>query len=76
MLILNEIHEEDPAFPQALLLLADLYQMQGLYEVSEHKLLKAKEILPDEVLIDFALGELYLEEGKFIEAIKSLQQSN
>ncbi len=71
MLILNEIHEEDPAFPQALLLLADLYQMQGLYEVSEHKLLKAKEILPDEVLIDFALGELYLEEGKFIEAIKS-----
>ncbi len=44
----------------ALLLEADLYQLQGMPEVSERKLLQAKELLPDEVIIDFALGELYL----------------
>lgn len=71
MLALSAIHEEDPSYPQSLVLLADLYQMQGLYEVSEQKLLMAKSILPDEMIIDFALGELYLEEGKFIEAIRS-----
>lgn len=70
MLVLDKIHEEDASFPQALLLLADLYQMQGLYEVSEQKLLKAKSVLPNEVIIDFALGELYLEQGKFLEAIQ------
>ena len=53
-----------------MLLLADLYQMEGLYEVSEKKLLKAKSLLPNEVIIDFALGELYAEEGKFVQAIK------
>lgn len=71
MLALSEIHEEDPSYPQSLLLLADLYQMQGLYEVSEQKLQEAKSILPDEIILDFALGELYLEEGKFVEAIRS-----
>ena len=42
ILILEKIHEDDPSFPESLLLLADLYQMEGLYEVSEQKLLKAK----------------------------------
>lgn len=69
MLELEKISEDDPSFPESLLLLADLYQMQGLYEVSEQKLLRAKELLPDEVIIDFALGELYSEEGKFIQAV-------
>ncbi|MDZ5473249.1 tetratricopeptide repeat protein [Bacillus sp. 31A1R] len=71
ILALDKINENDPSYPQGLLLLADLYQMDGLYEVSEQKLLKAKAALPDEVIIDFALGELYLEEGKFLEAIRS-----
>jgi tetratricopeptide (TPR) repeat protein len=74
MLVLERISEKDPSYPQALLLLADLYQMEGLYEVSEQKLLKAKSILDEEVIIDFALGELYLEQGKFIEAIKSYEK--
>ncbi|RYI31251.1 tetratricopeptide repeat protein [Bacillus infantis] len=74
MLVLERLSEKDPSYPQALLLLADLYQMEGLYEVSEQKLLKAKSILDEEVIIDFALGELYLEQGKFIEAIKSYEK--
>ncbi|AND41231.1 tetratricopeptide repeat protein [Cytobacillus oceanisediminis] len=68
ILVLERINEHDPSFPQSLLLLADLYQMDGLFEVSEQKLLKAKEILPEEVIVDFALGELYAEQGRFLEA--------
>lgn len=69
VLELEKISFDDPSYPEALLLMADLYQIEGLYEVSEQKLLKAKELLPNEIIIDFALGELYSEEGKFIEAI-------
>ncbi|OZI11671.1 hypothetical protein CEW92_10240 [Bacillaceae bacterium SAS-127] len=74
MLQLDQMDESDEFFPRSLLLLADLYQMQGLYEVSEQKLLKAKRILPDEPVIQFALAELYLEQGKFLEAIKSYRE--
>lgn len=70
ILILEKISETDPSYPEALLLLADLYQMEGLYEVSERKLLGAKRLLPDEVVIDFALGELYSEQGETLKAIE------
>ncbi|MFS0656538.1 tetratricopeptide repeat protein [Bacillus sp. 179-C3.3 HS] len=61
--VLESIPEDDDAYPECLLLMADLYQMQGLFEVSEQKLLKAKELLPQETVIDFALGELYFSQG-------------
>ncbi|MDQ0213687.1 tetratricopeptide (TPR) repeat protein [Oikeobacillus pervagus] len=67
--ILEQFSESDSFYPRALLLLADLYQMQGLFEVSEQKLLKARELLPKEPIIDFALAELYMEQGRFSEAI-------
>ena len=70
---LEKINPNDPSFPQGLLLLADLYQMDGLYEVSEMKLLEAKNILPDEPIIDFALGELYAEQGRIKDAINAYQ---
>ena len=69
ILMLERISETDPVFPEALLLLADLYQMQGLFEVSERKILQAKKILPDEIVVDFALGELYSEQGEIKKAI-------
>ncbi|MGX6442563.1 tetratricopeptide repeat protein [Neobacillus sp. K501] len=71
ILELEKISEHDPSFGQSLLLLADLYQVQGLYEVCERKLLKAKEILPTEFIIDFALGELYSEQGEVIKAMNA-----
>ncbi|PLS16420.1 hypothetical protein CVD28_17895 [Bacillus sp. M6-12] len=74
MLLLEQIDPEDDIYPSALLLEADLYQMQGMDEVSERKLLKAKQSLPDEILIDFALGELYYQQGKFIESIASFEK--
>lgn len=57
--VLETIPDTDPSYPESLLLMADLYQMQGLFEVSEQKLLQAKSILDNEPIIDFALGELY-----------------
>lgn len=72
--ILSKIKERDPSYPQSLLLQADIYLMEGLFEVSEQKLLQAKLALPEEVIVDFALGELYSEQGKFIEAIRSYEK--
>lgn len=74
ILVLEKISEHDANFGQSLLLLADLYQVQGLYEVCERKLLKAKEILPDEVIIDFALGELYSEQGEITKAMEAYEK--
>lgn len=71
MLLLEKIDPKDEVYPSALLLEADLYQLQGMEEVSERKLLMAKDLLPDEVLIDFALGELYFQQGKDQKAIES-----
>jgi tetratricopeptide (TPR) repeat protein len=73
ILILEKISEEDPNFGQSLMLLADLYQIQGLYEVCERKLLKAKIVLPEEVIIDFALGELYSEQGEISKAMNAYE---
>ncbi|NMD70326.1 tetratricopeptide repeat protein [Bacillus sp. DNRA2] len=74
MLLLEKIDVDDDAYPQALLLLADLYQMNGLFEVSEQKLLTAKNLLPEEEIIDFALAELYGELGKFTDAIEAYER--
>ena len=71
---LLDIPEESETFPQALLVLADLYQVQGLYEVSEQKLLKAKDILPDEPVIQFALAELHFSMGKYAQAIRAYEE--
>lgn len=54
--------------------MADLYQMQGLFEVSEQKLLKAQAILPDEPVIDFALGELYFTQGAYGKAVRQFKK--
>ncbi|MCM3617358.1 tetratricopeptide repeat protein [Sutcliffiella horikoshii] len=69
MALLENIQEEDDVFVQSLLLLADLYQTQGLFEVSEQKLLAAKKLAPDEPIISLALGELNLSQGDYKKAI-------
>ncbi|MGY3714108.1 tetratricopeptide repeat protein [Sutcliffiella cohnii] len=67
--ILETVSKDDESYPQTLMLLADLYQAQGLLEVSERKLLEAKNILPSEPIIDVALGETYLSMGDYKKAI-------
>lgn len=58
--ILNEIDRNDPYYLHSLLILADAYEREGLYEVAEQKLFEAKEIVSkeEEHIIDFALAEL------------------
>ncbi|WP_059170952.1 tetratricopeptide repeat protein [Bacillus sp. FJAT-27445] len=68
ILLLEEIEPDDPSYGEALLLLADLYQLQGLFEVSERKLRLAKDTLPDEPVVDFALAELYSSTGEMRKA--------
>ncbi|MFD1038680.1 tetratricopeptide repeat protein [Virgibacillus byunsanensis] len=67
--LLNEIGEDDEAYLQTLIQLADLYQAQGLFEVAELKLLTAKQYEPNEPLVDFALGELLFSTGDYKKAI-------
>ncbi|MFJ7725559.1 tetratricopeptide repeat protein [Neobacillus sp. NPDC097160] len=74
ILVLEKISEQDVHFGQSLLLLADLYQVQGLYEVCERKLLQAKALLPNEVIVDFALGELYSEQGEIMKAMNAYEK--
>jgi tetratricopeptide (TPR) repeat protein len=73
ILVLERISVEDPNFGQALLILADLYQVQGLFEVCEQKLLIAKKTLPNEIVIDFALGEFYSDQGEVTKALSAFR---
>jgi tetratricopeptide (TPR) repeat protein len=67
--ILANIQSEDDYYIQSLLQAADLYQSQGLFEVAEQKLLEAKQLLPNEIIIDFALGELAFSSGEYKKSI-------
>lgn len=73
--MLLEIKEDDQAFLQAQLLLADLYQMQSLDEVAEQKLLLAEKKAPNEAIISYGLGEFYLERGDYIKSIPYLKKA-
>jgi tetratricopeptide (TPR) repeat protein len=73
ILVLERISVEDPNFGQALLILADLYQVQGLFEACEQKLLTAKKTLPNEIVIDFALGEFYSDQGEVTKALSAFR---
>ncbi len=67
--ILSHIEPLDDFYLQALMQLADLYESQGLFEVAELKLREAKSLSPDEIIIDFALGELLFSIGEYNKAI-------
>lgn len=72
--ILLEIKESDPVFLQAQLLLADLYQLQGLDEVAEQKLLNAENKVPSEPIVLFGLAEFYLSRGDYLKSIPYYKQ--
>ncbi|MEJ6400659.1 tetratricopeptide repeat protein [Nicoliella lavandulae] len=66
---LSEIKPDSPSYVQSLMIAADLYQTQGLFEVSKQKLLAAKKLAPDENVITFALAELCFSMREFDQAI-------
>lgn len=67
-LYLDAIDETSPDYVSALLVMADLYDMEGLTDVAREKLLLAADISPDPLVL-FGLAELDLDLGHFREAI-------
>lgn len=67
---LHQVKPDSPAYVQALLVEADLYQTQELFEVSEQKLLEAYRISPDEPIVEFALAEFYFLIRNYHQAVR------
>ena len=78
--LLQEFEQSSDNYVASLLLSADLYQTQGLFEVAEQKLIEAKQLSPHDPLINFAQGELAFSIGKYQQAIvhyeKVYQETN
>ena len=66
---LEEITSDSDWYVTALLVKADLYQMEGLPDVAREKLAEAKQ-LSDEPLVTFGLAEIDFELGNLNQAIK------
>lgn len=66
---LEEISSNDPWYVNALLIKADLYQMEGLPDVAREKLVEVSQ-LSDDPIITFGLAEIDFELGNFSQAIK------
>lgn len=65
---LRSLKRDSEYYLSGLLLLADLYQVQGLEEVAERKLLEANELNPTEPIIWHALAQFYLAQGDYYKA--------
>ncbi|PLA03215.1 tetratricopeptide repeat protein [Streptococcus anginosus] len=66
---LEEITSDSDWYVTALLVKADLYQMEGLPDVAREKLAEAKQF-SDEPLVTFGMAEIDFELGNFNQAIK------
>lgn len=65
---LDKIKTSSDYYLTALLMLADLYQLEGLEEVAENKLLEAYNLNQKEPIIWYALAEFYLSQGEYYKA--------
>ncbi|RPF55773.1 tetratricopeptide repeat protein [Aquisalibacillus elongatus] len=72
--LVESIEPDDPEYINALMILADIYQSQGLNEVAEQKLMQAKELQPDNYLIDFGIAELAFHNGEFQKAVEHYEK--
>lgn len=69
----HEVLYNSPHSTEKLMLEADLYQQQGLFEVGIEKLIEAKEMEPDDIVITFALAEMYYYDGQYLKAISNYE---
>lgn len=70
LLLLTDVGPDDEEYVQALLALADYYQMSGMAEAALSKIKEAHELVPEEAVIRFAYAELLLDSGKYGEATR------
>ncbi|WEG74268.1 tetratricopeptide repeat protein [Vagococcus intermedius] len=66
--LLESIPDSDDSYVESLIVLADLYQVIGVPEVSEKKIKEAQKLLPGEPVLLLALAELYFTMDKYEEA--------
>lgn len=71
---LTQIHQLDDNYLSAQVMLADLYQVQGLEEAAEQRLLQAKKTAPEEPVLTYALAEFYASSGQVSNAIELYKQ--
>lgn len=68
--VLEQVDTTDMEYgPRSLVLLADLYQSQGLDEVALAKLKEARNLAPEEPLLAYGLADLYMTLGAFDQAV-------
>ena len=72
--VLYDIPEDNQNYPSVLVILSELYKAQGYYDVAERKLLLAKELAPEEVILDFYLGTLLFESGSMERSAQYLER--
>ena len=72
--VLYDIPEDNPNYPSVLVILSELYKAQGYYDVAERKLLLAKELSPEEAILDFYLGTLLFESGSLERSVQYLER--
>lgn len=70
LLLLSEVTPDQEEYVQALLALADYYQMIGMAEAAIGKVKDALARVPHEPVIRFAYAELLLDAGRYLEAAK------
>jgi tetratricopeptide (TPR) repeat protein len=66
---LNQVTPDSEFYLSSLMVQADLYQTEELYEVSERKLVEANKLAPEEPAIQLALGELYYTTQDYSKAV-------
>lgn len=66
---LDQITPDSEFYLSSLMVQADLYQTEELYEVSERKLVEAIKLAPEEPAIQLALGELYYTTQDYSKAV-------
>src|SRR5690606_21247472 len=71
---LMAIPKDDELYPQALVTLADLFQLQGLLEAAELRLDEAIGLMPGEPLLQQAKAELLLDSGRYLESARIYQE--
>lgn len=73
--LLTTITAEDPEFVRAVLLIAESYRLQGLYEVAEQKIRDVLESDESERSVLFsALGEIYYEQEQYTLALTAFEK--
>lgn len=71
--LLYDVAPDSDSYLDSLLVQADYYQTNGLFETAKDKLLQAQKIAPNEDAIKFGLAELEFSSGQYEEALALYQ---